>query len=111
MLTAQIRESLHFHFQKPVRAIFSGSSQSGKTYLIGQILENQKNVFNDFFNNIVYHYPLYLDEPPVDFHENVKESKAKVAFKIIRYLVRKRCFFSILKSSIRLWVSKKGGCA
>lgn len=82
MLTAQIRETIHFYFQKPIRAIFSGSSQSGKTHLIGQILENQKNVFNDYFTNIVYHYPSYLDEPPVEFHNNVKESKVKVEFNI-----------------------------
>ena len=56
MLTSEVRESLNFYFQKPCRAIFSGSSQSGKTYLVGKILEDQRKLFNDEFQQIIYYY-------------------------------------------------------
>ena len=56
MLTTEARETLNFYFQKPCRAIFSGSSQSGKTYLVGKILEQQKQLFNDEFVQISYFY-------------------------------------------------------
>lgn len=77
MLTSEIRETLNFYFQKPLRAIFSGSSQSGKTYLIGEILKKQKQLFNDTFKTIIYFYPTYLDEPPVDFHSTISDSKGE----------------------------------
>lgn len=67
-LTTEINYLNDFYFQKPLRAIFSGSSQSGKTYLIGRILERQENLFNDKFNFVKYYYPTYLDESPVDYH-------------------------------------------
>ena len=67
-LTTEINYLNDFYFQKPIRAIFSGSSQSGKTYLIGKILEQQENLFNDKFNFVKYYYPTYLDESPVDYH-------------------------------------------
>lgn len=51
-----------------MRAIFSGSSQSGKTNLIGGIMRNQKRIFGESFNSIEYFYPEYLDECPVDWH-------------------------------------------
>jgi hypothetical protein len=51
-----------------MRAIFSGSSQSGKTYLIGKIIENQTRLFGSEFSLIRYFYPTYLDESPVDYH-------------------------------------------
>ena len=51
-----------------MRAIFSGSSQSGKTYLIGKMLEKQERLFGDCFEYIKYFYPTYLDEAPVDYH-------------------------------------------
>jgi vacuolar-type H+-ATPase subunit F/Vma7 len=64
----EIKTVNHFRFQKPIRAIFSGSSQSGKTFLIGKILENQKNMFGDYFAFVKYYYPTYLDESPVEYH-------------------------------------------
>ena len=67
-LTSNIRQIENFNFNKPVRAIFSGSSQSGKTYLIGKILESQEKLFNDNFNLIKYFYPTYLEESPVEYH-------------------------------------------
>ena len=102
MLTTEVRESLNFFFQKPCRAIFSGSSQSGKTFLVGKILEEQKRLFEDEFVQISYYYeraeiknfylkfffalsclfstfqqPTYLDEPPVDWHLRVAKSEVQ----------------------------------
>ncbi len=67
-LTTEIRQLNNFQFTKPIRAIFSGSSQSGKTYLIGEILENQEKLFGDRFTYVKYFYPTYLDESPVEYH-------------------------------------------
>ena len=67
-LTREIQYIENFKFSKPVRAIFAGSSQSGKTYLIGKILENQKQLFDDKFDFVKYFYPTYLDESPVEYH-------------------------------------------
>ena len=68
-LTTSIRQIENYKFLKPIRAIFSGSSQSGKTYLIGQILERQESLFGDKFSLIKYFYPTYLDESPVEYHQ------------------------------------------
>ena len=35
-----------FAFSLPMRAIFSGSSQSGKTFMIGEILKHQNEIFS-----------------------------------------------------------------
>ena len=71
-LTRDIEKINNFHFYKPMRAIFSGSSQSGKTYLIGKILENQMQLFGSEFEQIKYFYPEYLDECPVQWHNSMK---------------------------------------
>ena len=68
-LTREIKKLENFQFTKPIRAIFSGSSQSGKTYLIGKLLENQDQLFGENFNFVKYFYPSYLDESPVEYHE------------------------------------------
>ena len=67
-LTREIEFKNHFQFIKPMRAIFTGSSQSGKTYLIGKLLERQKNLFGDEFQFVKYFYPTYLEESPVEYH-------------------------------------------
>ncbi len=67
-LTSEIKQLENFKFTKPIRAIFSGSSQSGKTYLIGEILEHQEKLFGDNFTYVKYFYPTYLDESPVEYH-------------------------------------------
>ena len=67
-VTTEFRQLDNFFFQKPMRAIFSGSSQSGKTFLIGQMLKNHMNIFGDEFNFRKYFYPNYLEEAPVEFH-------------------------------------------
>lgn len=68
-LAREIKKISNFQFTKPVRAIFSGSSQSGKTYLIGKILQNQEHIFGDKYNFVKYFYPTYLDESPVEYHQ------------------------------------------
>ena len=44
-LTRELEKRNNVEFFKPMRAIFSGSSQSGKTFLIGKMLEKQKELF------------------------------------------------------------------
>ena len=70
-LTREIATTENFLFQKPIRAIFSGSSQSGKTYLIGKILQKQRRLFGDEFCQVKYFFPKYLDESPVDYHQSM----------------------------------------
>ena len=67
-LRKQVDKINDFYFFKPMRAIFSGSSQSGKTNLIGGIMKNQERLFGESFSSIKYFYPEYLDECPVDWH-------------------------------------------
>ena len=67
-LRKEVDKINNFYFFKPMRAIFSGSSQSGKTNLIGGIMKNQKRIFGEEFSGIKYFYPEYLDECPVDWH-------------------------------------------
>ena len=67
-VSREVKTINNFQFQKPLRAIFSGSSQSGKTFLIGKILENQTKLFGDAFAFVKYFYPTYLEESPVEYH-------------------------------------------
>ena len=67
-LTREFEIVENIHFAKPMRAIFSGSSQSGKTHLIGEILKYQKRIFGSEFSSVKYYYPEYLDECPVNWH-------------------------------------------
>ena len=67
-LTREISKINNVKFFKPLRAIFSGSSQSGKTHLIGKILESQSKLFDDDFVSVKYFYPSYLEESPVNYH-------------------------------------------
>ena len=68
-ITREIASIQNFKFSLPMRAIFSGSSQSGKTYMIGQMLKNQTDIFNSRFDFVKYYYPTFLDEAPVDYHD------------------------------------------
>ena len=70
-LTREVEKVNHVEFFKPLRAIFSGSSQSGKTYLIGKMLEKQKELFGGEFELVKYYYPEYLEDCPVEWHENI----------------------------------------
>ena len=55
-----------------MRAIFSGSSQSGKTYMIGEMLKYQSEIFTSEFDFVKYYYPTFLDEAPVDYHDFIE---------------------------------------
>ena len=70
-LTREIPTFDNYYFSKPLRGIFSGSSQSGKTYLIGKMLEKQNLLFGEEFNLIKYFYPEYLEDSPVDYHDQI----------------------------------------
>ena len=70
-LTRELEKINYVEFFKPLRAIFSGSSQSGKTYLIGKMLEKQRELFGGEFKLVKYYYPEYLEECPVEWHENI----------------------------------------
>lgn len=70
-LTREIEKTDYVNFIKPMRAIFSGSSQSGKTNLIGNILSNQHILFGDNFTLVKYFYPEYLEECPVEWHKEI----------------------------------------
>ena len=59
--------SRNYYFQKPVRALFSGSSQSGKSFLIGELLKNQERIYGESWSYICYFYPRLLDSSPVDY--------------------------------------------
>ena len=56
-------------FSFPFRMILAGSSQSGKTYFAGKLLKN--DLFTDKVESVVYFYPGYLTEVPVDWHKTL----------------------------------------
>ena len=56
-------------FPYPFRILFSGSSQSGKTHVAGKLCENF-HLFENEPRRIIYYYPKYLKEKPVDWDEN-----------------------------------------
>ena len=71
-ITREIPFIDEFKFSLPMRAIFSGSSQSGKTYMIGEMLKNQSEIFTSEFDFVKYYYPTFLDEAPVDYHDFIE---------------------------------------
>ena len=71
-LTQEIQTIRDFKFTLPMRAIFAGSSQSGKTFMIGKIIENAVKLFGKNFSAIKYFYPEYLDETPAEFHRSTR---------------------------------------
>ena len=60
-----------YFIEKPLRAFVCGSSQSGKTYFLRKLLENQETVFGSSFDHIIYHYPCFLSELPFDATEKI----------------------------------------
>ena len=50
----------------PFRSIFAGSSQSGKTHVAGRLCENF-HLFEGKPKRIIYYYPRYLREKPVNW--------------------------------------------
>ena len=70
-LTVTYREIENVKFEYPFRMIISGSSQSGKTSFAKQLLENT-SLFDGELKNILYCYPDYLSETPVQWHEDLE---------------------------------------
>ena len=64
------REVVDTKLEKPFRLIIGGGSGCGKTSLLKQIVENSH--FSTPFNKIVYCYPDYLEEIPVQFDQIVE---------------------------------------
>ena len=67
-ITREIPVISDYKFSLPIRAIFAGSSQSGKTYMIGEMLKHQSEIFSSQFDFVKYYYPSFLEESPVDYH-------------------------------------------
>ena len=57
-------------FSYPWRMILSGSSESGKTHFARKLLQ-QRELFTDSVNSIIYHYPCYLEDTPVKWHNEL----------------------------------------
>lgn len=55
----------------PFRSIFSGSSQSGKTFIAGLLCENF-HLFEKTPKQIVYYYPRFLKEKPIAWDQSDK---------------------------------------
>ena len=63
--------------------ILSGSSESGKTYFAGQLLERQ-DLFEDQIEAVVYYNACYLSKPLVEWHKRLDSSVRQDL---------KKCFF------------------
>ena len=64
------RDVVDTKLEKPFRLIIGGGSGCGKTSLLKKIVENSH--FLTPFNKIVYCYPDYLEEIPVEFDQIVE---------------------------------------
>ena len=65
-LKGHILNNLRFSF--PFRMILAGSSESGKTFFAGKLLQ-RKDIFEDNVSAVFYYYPCYLNEVPVSWHK------------------------------------------
>ena len=72
-LTINYKEIENVTFDYPFRIIISGSSQSGKTSFSKRLLQ-QTDLFNKQFKSILYCYPEYLTETPVQWHSDLQTS-------------------------------------
>ena len=63
------REICDSRLEKPFRLIIGGASGSGKTCLLQKIVDSSH--FSSPFDKIVYFYPEYLPEPPIEFDQIV----------------------------------------
>ena len=70
-LTVQFSILKEKKFDYPFRIFISGSSQSGKTFFTGQLL--QSSVFQNVFSHVIYYHPDYLSECPVEWHKTLSE--------------------------------------
>ena len=57
-------------FAYPYRILLSGSSGAGKTFIAKQILIN-RHLFQKKTKRVVYFYPCYLDQKPVNWDEDL----------------------------------------
>ena len=69
-LTVNYKEIENVDFEYPFRIIISGSSQSGKTSFAGRLLK-LPDLFSGKYKNILYCYPEYLSDIPVDWHASL----------------------------------------
>ena len=60
----------HTTLKKPFRLIVAGSSGSGKTEFVKKLI--LKSHFESNFTNILYCYPDYLDEPPIEINQELE---------------------------------------
>ena len=70
MLVFNFRELHEKKFEFPFRMFLSGSSQSGKTTFAGKILS--ADLFKQRITSIIYFHPDYLDQAPVNWHNQLK---------------------------------------
>ena len=63
------REIYDARLEKPFRLIIGGASGSGKTSLLKNLVDASH--FSSPFDKIVYFYPDYLTEPPIEFDQIV----------------------------------------
>ena len=54
----------------PFRMILAGSSESGKTRFAEELLK-RNDIYVENPSSVVYFYPCYLNEPPVDWHNSL----------------------------------------
>ena len=57
-------------FCTPFRLFCSGSSESGKTYFVEQLLK-RRDLFQENIEYVKYYYPCYLNEAPVKWHKTL----------------------------------------
>ena len=67
-LQGHVLQETQFSF--PFRMILAGSSGSGKTFFAGKLLAD-RSLFRGCPLSIVYYYPCYLREPPVNWHSTL----------------------------------------
>ena len=73
-LTMEVEKIEFANFQKPMRAIFSGSSQSGKTFLIGKycLLMDAPYVVHETNTNLTITYGVVLEGCAITFEVSCK---------------------------------------
>ena len=68
-LTVKYKTLNEKKFNFPYRIFISGSSQSGKTYLSGKLL--QSSIFQKQPTQVFYYHPDYLADCPVNWHDTL----------------------------------------
>ena len=68
-LEIKVHESRRFEFENIFRIYLAGTTQSGKTTFCLNILKNE--LTKKSISELYYYYPSCLDEPPVDWHNEL----------------------------------------